>query len=215
MPLADLQIALGSMVSAAASANPVIVMNAFDQLQLSQLEIDWLNSLNHERGFNVTCAIQRWWRETRLRSMARLTIAALGKELADAMIHQYLQANRCASLFFLPETLGFLQFVETHSQHIHHSTISQFEAALIQAREAAASGLPTEKMTVTKVEFAASPEALIAALLLGHSLPEPTSERFPVLISGALPQFWCVATMDEAFINFELNEQDDALTPDS
>lgn len=198
MPLADLQIALGSMVSATASANPLPAFSAFDQLQLTQHEIDWLKSLSQERGFKVTCSIQRWWRETRLRGMARLTIAALGKDLATAMICQYLQAHRCASLFFIPETLGFLQFVLTHSKHIHHSTIAQFECALIQAREEAVSGLSTAEMTSIQIDFAAPPEALITALLLGQSLPEPTSERFPVLVSGSLPQLWRVPTFYES-----------------
>ena len=187
MPLAEFQSALGSLVSAHASAQSLPVATITAQLNLTTSERTWLASAAETPGFQLTCAIQRWWRETRLRSLAQLTIAALGPPQATQMLNDYLHANVCASLFFLPETLGFLQFVSEASTHPHVTAIAQFERALRLAQETAAGAGTAE---TTYIEFAAPPAELLAAVLQGQPLPEQCAERFLVAVSPALPHFW-------------------------
>jgi hypothetical protein len=188
MPLAEFQAALGSLVSTRASAQslPAAVLTA--QLQLTASEREWLEAVVTAPGFQVTCAIQRWWRETRLRSLARLTIAALGPSAAAQMLADYLHKHVCASLFFLPETLGFLQFVSEAAPHPHVTAIARFERTLLLAQEAAAAASNTSE--VTYIEFAAPPAELIAAVLQGQPLPELCAERFLIAVSPTLPHFW-------------------------
>jgi hypothetical protein len=184
MPLADFQAALGTMIASSATDNTL------RQFNLSSDEATWLHSLAAAPGFQVTCAIQRWWRETRLRDLARLTIAALGKEAAARIITIYLQSHLCTSLFFLPETLAFLRFVEEHTTHPHLSAIAQFESALLLAKEESLQSMPPSQPTMRYVEFTAPPEEILTALFQGLPLPEPRTERFMVRVSSGLPHFW-------------------------
>lgn len=204
MPLAELQTALGTIVALQAAAGHVSAARqaALDALALTSAESDWLASLPGTRGFQVTCDIQRWWRETRLRETARLTLAALGAEQANTMLTAYLSAHLCNSLFFLPETLLFLTFVARNTAP-HISTIAQFEYALLNARETAARSLEQEQTPPellsesTIVVFSAPPEQVLTALLQGQPLPEIQTERFPVRVSPGLPHFWQPVTADE------------------
>ncbi|MBL8205295.1 MAG: hypothetical protein JNM09_13755 [Blastocatellia bacterium] len=191
MPLADFQSAIGTMIAVAATGNPLSdeIRTSLDSLQLTDTEKAWVQAMPQTRGFNVSCAIQRWWRETRMRDLAKLTIQTLGPECADQMIAAYLQQNICTSLFFLPETLAFLGFVAERSDHPHHHAIAQFERALLQAQEAARQ-MGNSNPTTTLIEFYAPPEAILAAVLQGGALPEPTVEPFFVLVSSALPHLW-------------------------
>src|SRR5262249_49458773 len=129
MPLADLQSALGTLVSthAAAGSMTPAMHESLNQLDLNESERNWLRSLPEAPGFKVTCAIQRWWRETRLRGTARLTLSALGPNQATECINQFLSTNPCVSLFFVPETLSFLSFVADAFEHPHLSAIARFE----------------------------------------------------------------------------------------
>ena len=111
MPLSDLQIALGMMVTTQAATHRSADAPNFNNLRLTAAERGWLAQLPDTSGFNVTCYIQRWWRETKLSWTTRLTLAALGPERADAALKDYLEAGPCTSLFFTPEALGFLDFV--------------------------------------------------------------------------------------------------------
>ena len=194
MPLAELQTALGMMVASQAAAGrlPVTTQTRIISLPLTNDEQHWLASLPAARGFQVTCDIQRWWRETRLRETARLTLAALGVEQANELITAYLSTHLCTSLFFLPETFDFLSFVRHTSNQPHLSSVVEFERALLLAREEAARNADEGAQTVTEtiVTFAAPPEAVLAALLQGHALPELSAESFPVLVSAKLPHFW-------------------------
>jgi hypothetical protein len=189
MPLADFQAALGSVIATATTSKSP----QFSGLDLSLKEAQWLESLTETPGFQVTCAIQRWWRETRLRDLARLTIAALGKDSAARVIAIYLQRHICTSLFFLPETLAFLRFVADHTDHPHLSAIAQFESALLLTKEESMHPTSSLQPTVRYVEFAAPPEELLTALLQGLPLPEPSLQRYRVRVSAALPHFWELA----------------------
>ena len=184
MPLADFQAALGSMIAQGAK---VKVASPF---HLTPEEAQWLKDLPDAAGFKVTCAIQQWWRETRLRDLARLTIAVLGSDHALQMISTYFRENLCTSLFFLPETLGFLRFVQTNAAQSHLAAIAQFEAGLLVAKEEAASATPANASTVTIVKFQVPPLELLSAVLQGQTLPTPSAEAFPVIISAQLPHYW-------------------------
>jgi hypothetical protein len=204
MPLADWQAALGTLVSTQAAEMPV--PTSLDLLKLTPAERDWLAALPEAPGFQVTCAIQRWWRETRLRSVARLTLAALGPAQAATMLAAYLRTDVCTSLFFLPETLAFLRYVAEMTRDAQLAAIAQFERALLLAKDEAANNpVPLASSAMTLVEFAAPPEELLAALLQGQRLPEPRAERFPVVVSASLPHLWRPATTEEIAPHRHLN----------
>jgi hypothetical protein len=190
MPLAELQSALGALVSAGHTSREL--QEWFAPLNLTETERDWLGSLPTGAGFQVTCSIQRWWRETRLREMTPLTLRLFDREAATALLDEYFSAQPAFSLFFLPEAITFLNFIVDHSEDIHLTSIARFERALLLARESASRPSPsTDSTTATEiVEFAAPPEALLAALLDNRPLPEPSEERFLALISPALPYLW-------------------------
>lgn len=194
MPLAELQTALGIMVARQAAAGQLSAAAEIGLPSLTKDEQQWLTLLPNARGFKVTCDIQRWWRETRLRETARLTLAALGAAQANAFITAYLSNHLCNSLFFLPETIEFLGFVLSASEDLHLSAVAQFERALLLAREEATrraeEGTPVQPATETIVLFAAPPAEILAALLQGHALPGIYTESFPVLVSSRLPHFW-------------------------
>lgn len=185
MPLAELQAALGTMIAEQAATGCVssTTQTAIRNLPLTPAEQDWLQALLTQAGFRVSCDIQRWWRETRLRETARLTLAALGKEQTDSQLATYLSTHLCHSLFFLPETLRFLQFVAAHTTQPLVRAVAQFERALLRV---------SETMEEAWIEFCAPPEEVLAAVLQGKPLPTPTTERYEVLVSAHLPQLWCV-----------------------
>jgi len=69
MPLRDLQTALGSMLTAQAASQTTVL--PLGNLNLTAQERTWLTQLIGAPGFEITCYIQRWWRETKLRWTAR------------------------------------------------------------------------------------------------------------------------------------------------
>lgn len=215
MPLRDLQIALGSMLSAQAANQSAAL--SFDGLTLTGQERDWLTQLIGAPGFEVTCYIQRWWRETKLRWTARLTLAALraaesGKEAE--VLKRYLDATPLSSLFFAPEAEGFLEFAAREAAALPHiADIARFEQALLLVKDAALQFAEKDGKTektdfddarlfqppaATLLDFAAPPEELLGALIAGCDLPPARAERFPVLIAPHLRHLWRPATPDEA-----------------
>ncbi|HEY7181969.1 MAG TPA: hypothetical protein VIC84_11145, partial [Blastocatellia bacterium] len=218
MPLSDLQIALGMMVTTLASTHPSADAPNFDNLRLTAAERDWLARLMGTPGLNVTCYIQRWWRETKLSWTTSLTLAALGPGQAAAALKSYLEATPCPSLFFTPEALGFLDFVAgmtkwaERAEAPHVAEIARFERALLIAKEAAQQSgdrrsgdieLPlgarlAPHPAAALLEFAAPAAELLGALVEGRSLPPASAERFPVLIAPGLAHLWRPAAVDEA-----------------
>ena len=187
----------------------------FDNLSLTAAERDWLDQLQDTPGFNVTCYIQRWWRETKLNWTTRLTLAALGPEQADAALKAYLETTPCPSLFFTPEALGFLDFVSgtgKWAESPHLVEIARFERALLIAKEAAQQSagrqsgdneLPScarlsPHPAAALLEFAAPAAELLGALVGGRPLPPATAKRFPILIAPGLAYLWRPASADEA-----------------
>lgn len=215
MTLREWQTALGTLVVAGASgARPSSCQfEALTGLRLTAAEHAWLAQVVDTPGFVITCDVQRWWRETRLQWTARLTLAAVGPDTGEQLLKAYIETVPCASLFFLPEAMGFLDFL-THTVPMrpHLETVVQFERALLLA--AAAAPLPlstTQDVTeflpsrqlhchpaAALVTFAAPPETLLGALIQGTPLPVPSREIFPILVAPGLPHLWRPATADEA-----------------
>lgn len=217
MPLGDLQTVLGTLVAtrASASRSGASPPGGLDRWDLTPEERVWLNQLIGSPGFEVTCLIQRWWRETRLRWTVRLTLAALGADKSTEMIGSYLDSSRCSSLFFLPEALGFLDFVIRQGPALAHlNAVARFEWAMIRAAEAApvpSGRVPdaaetrrarciTPHPAAAIIAFAAPPELVIGALLSGDPMPPPNGLAYPVLVAAGLPHLWRPATPDEARI---------------
>lgn len=211
MPLRDLQTALGSLLTAQAAGQTTVL--PLGSLNLTVDERIWLTGLIDTPGFEVTCYIQRWWRETKLRWTARLTLAALGPELGATMLRRYLDVTPISSLFFTPEALGFLNFVAREAAHLPHvAQVAHFERALLIVKDAAlqfvneiveVDQLPHNQQiaqhpAAALLELAAPSEELLGALVTGHSLPPAHAERFPILIAPGLPHLWRPAALDEA-----------------
>jgi hypothetical protein len=218
MPLSDLQIALGMMVTTQAATHRSADATNFNNLRLTAAERGWLAQLPDTPGFNVTCYIQRWWRETKLSWTTSLTLAALGPERADAALKDYLEATPCTSLFFTPEALGFLDFVAGMPQWTewadwpHVVEIARFERALLIAKEAAQQSVDRQSganeltsgarisphPSAAMLEFAAPPAELLGALVEGRALPPASATRFPVLVAPGLAYLWRPASADES-----------------
>jgi hypothetical protein len=215
MALGDLQAVLGSLVATRAlatrsGADPSGWLRRWD---LTAEERAWLDRLIGSPGLEVTCLIQRWWREMRLLWALRLTPAALGPDGSARMIEAYLNSSPCPSLFFNAEALGFLDFVIGEAPAVTHlDAVARFERALIQAAEAApeaprpvpaATGLRrarriTPHPAAAVIEFAAPSERVLGALLSGDPLPPPDGLAYPVLVAAGLPHLWRPATPAEA-----------------
>ncbi len=215
MPLSDLQTALGMMVTTRAATNRSAGPLNFDNLRLTEQEREWLTSLMDKPGFNVTCRIQRWWRETKLSWTTSLTMAALGSQRADAALRAYLETTPCSSLFFTPEALSFLEFIAGSQQYAPNVIdVARFERALLIAKEAAqqsaarcfcVSDLPSGAKlsphpSAALLEFSAPPEDLLGALVERRPLPPASPTRFPVLVAPGLPYFWTPASADESLL---------------
>jgi hypothetical protein len=224
MPLRDLQIALGSMLTAQAANQSAAL--SFDGLDLAPQERAWLAQLIGAPGFEVTCYIQRWWRETKLRWTARLTLAAIraaepSRPERDAeMLKAYLDATPLSSLFFTPEAVGFLEFAACEALSLPHvANIARFEQALLLVKDAALQfaekndeargqdfdvlqpdGRLAPHPAAALLEFATPPEELLGALVAGCNLPPVHAEHFFILIAPGLPHLWRPATPDEARI---------------
>jgi hypothetical protein len=217
MPLHDVQTALGLFIAQRASGSHGItnILTLLKGLQLSAEERAWLEQLPGSPGFEVTCHVQRWWRETRLQWTVPLTMAALGADRRTKMLQAYFNAVPCSSLFFGPEAVAFLDFVLHTAPELPHLTaIAGFERARLLAAEAApwpscgtaelARLVPTDQMqrhpAAAVVAFATSPESLLGALLLGRPLPAPEPQEWPILVAPGLPYLWRPATVEEALV---------------
>jgi hypothetical protein len=217
MSLGDLQIALGALVTTGTSASrPSRCQSAdLDGLDLTAEERTWLDQLTGSPGLAITCRVQRWWREMRLRLTVRLTLAALGAVRSAEMIRAYVDSSPCTSLFYIPEALGFLDCVIREGDATPHlGAVARFERALLLAAVAApAPSRPTPEPAngngseawrlqphpaATIIEFAAPPELVLGALLWGKPLPPTVGPACPVLVSPSLPDLWRLATRDEA-----------------
>jgi hypothetical protein len=212
MSLGEWQSALGTLVVTRASSDRLdrFPWALFAGCRLNAEQRNWLEQLVGSPGFEVTCLVQRWWRETRLRWAIRLTLPALGPDQATEVINTYLNTIPVSSLFFFPEALGFLDFILQLKLEIPHvNAIAHFERAMFLAAEAASLPLnhldgswpqrtpkyPNPASTV--VVFDTDPEKLLKAILTGKPLPEPGPQKTTVLVSSTIPCFWRVLNKEE------------------
>jgi hypothetical protein len=129
------------------------------------------------------------------------------------MIHAYIAAVPCTSLFFIPEALQFLDFVlHTAATVPHLNAVARFERALLcakdpestsgQASDDIATLSPRQRLhchrAAALIAFNAPPEMLLIALLRGTPVPAPDDLGHMVLVSPSLPHYWRSATQDEA-----------------
>jgi hypothetical protein len=215
MPLNDLQMALGAMVVAQKSTtdSPARAQESPVGLRLTTQEHAWLEQVAGSPGFDVTCGIQRWWREMRLRIIVRLTLAALGPDRQEIFLRAYIDSVPFSSFFFIPEALGFLEYMIEHAEaQPHLFSVASFERAMLLASEATPAQPGSAKRPATLdgsfkvkqnpaasiVDFSAPPEELLYALISGEELPDPRDELFPVLIAPGLPHLWRELSLKEA-----------------
>ena len=229
MALRDWQAALGHLVEARAAGRPPPA-HALTSLDLEDAEQAWLGAVTRSRGFALTALVPRWWRETRVRRSARLTFAALGAE-APARLQDYLRAVPSFTLFFVPEGVAFLEYVEALSVPALVRAVARFERAMWRARlserpadapsgaladGALADGvLPDGAHLVrhadaTVVAFEAPPDQVLAALVQGLPPPEPDGAVHHVLVAPGLPGLWRPATDAEARLFLAGNTADHA-----
>jgi hypothetical protein len=132
--LLDLQRGLSALVAAQAAGRASGVPEG---LELTAGEQAWLEALRGTPGLKVTADIQRWWRETRLRWTARLTLGALTPTERSALIARYLSSVPCPSLFFVPEAVSFLAFTASALEGRPDLTaLIRLEREMLLAREA-------------------------------------------------------------------------------
>jgi hypothetical protein len=206
--LRDWQLALGQLVEArSAGREPASPRDVLAGLELDEGERAWLEDVAGTRGFALTSFVPRWWRETRVRRSAQLTFAALGEQ-ALARLHDYQRAVPTFTLFFVPEGIAFIDYINTLTVPALVHAVARFERAMWNVRweppmSAPISPAPEDGPLVRHpaaalIPFEAPPELILAALLQGEPLPDPTAEPHYVLVAPGLPSMWRPATSDEA-----------------
>jgi hypothetical protein len=134
MSLLAWQTALAELITARASGDTVQVQS--DQ-GLSQHERTWFDAVSTTTGFELTCAVQRWWREFRIQQAAPLTLGALDTEWRALLMAEYTRRHGRPSSFFLREALPFLDLAcELASDVPHLSALAAFERAMLRLGDA-------------------------------------------------------------------------------
>lgn len=209
MALLDWQQALGRLVEARSAGRELgPVRDLLAGLDLADADRSWLEQVTYSRGFALTSFVPRWWRETRVRRSARLTFAALGDE-AQAHLHDYLRAVPNFTLFFVPEGIAFIDYIDAQpvSDVVH--AVARFERAMWNVR----STLPAASAPVSLapddgplarhaaaalVRFDAEPALVLAAVLTGQRPPDAADEPHYALVAPGVPGMWRPATTAEA-----------------
>ena len=160
----------------------------------------WLDQIVAAPGFRLTCAIQRWWREIRLKTTARFTLLAVPSELRAELLSDWLDSHADTSFFYAREASAFLDYILGRlPDQPHLESICRFERAVLACSTASATFSPelrpiaelaagtriARHHAATVVDFAASPETIFASLLAGSGtpLPEPVSDRFSMVVA--------------------------------
>ena len=213
MALRDWQVALGRLVEArSAGREGGSVRDVLAGLELEDAERAWLEEVTGTRGFALTSYVPRWWRETRVGRSARLTLAALGAR-APALLQDYQRAVTNFTLFFVPEGLAFLEYVEALELPADVRAVARFERAMwslklggapvpVSVPPASDEGPLVRHPAAVLIPFEVPPELLLSALVRGGPLPEPAgpplAEPHHALVAPGLPSLWRPATHAEA-----------------
>jgi hypothetical protein len=211
MSLGTWQTALTLMVAAHASGRRERSANEglLASLNLPAEERAWLSQIVNAPGFQLTCSIQRWWRELRLKASVRLTLKAMPPQTRAELLCTWLDKRAETSFFYAREAVAFLDFVLDRLPDAPHlASICRFERAVhlasqasdeFSARAEPIASLPPDVRvrrhpTASLVIFAAPSESVFGALMAGASLPEVGPDEFPVIIAPGLPSLCRPAT---------------------
>lgn len=209
MALRDWQRALGQLVQARSSGRDLQpVKDSLAGLELGDAERRWLHEVTESRGFALTSQVPRWWRETRVRRSARLTLRALGAE-AEVWLSDYIREVPCFTLFFVAEGMSFFQWLDARPVSVHVRAVARFERAMWRLRQTpfqpsvepldeALGGSLARHPAAELITFDAAPEAVLGALLVGAVPPEASPGEHVVLVAPGLPRAWRPATAEEA-----------------
>ncbi|HET9622937.1 MAG TPA: hypothetical protein VFP84_16310 [Kofleriaceae bacterium] len=206
MTLQAWQAAIGQLV--VRGGTPAAPAPALDSDALTGEEARWLRGVADSAGFRVTCEVQRWWRDLRLRTAAPLTLASVPEAEAERLLERYLDTQAATTQFFLAEAIRFLDWVLADPAIAvppHAGSIAAWERARLRALLASPPA-PAERAprvvqvasAATLVTFSAQPEQVLAALVAGAPLPAPGAGRWDVLVVPGRPPRWRVVDDAEA-----------------
>jgi hypothetical protein len=186
----------------------------FQNLDLGADDHHWLAEVVDATGFKMTCSIQRWWRQQRLESAVRLTLAAMPPVLRKELLGTWLHRNLATSFFYSSEAVSFLEFVLANARDVPHLTsICRLEKAAyfaaefrLQSEEIAAIPVLDIQTHVarhpaaTLVEFQSPPEIVLAAVKSATPLPELQDKSFPLLVAPGITELCRIASPAEACV---------------
>lgn len=206
MTLQAWQKAIGLLV--VRGGTPGMPAPVLDTGALTGGETRWLERITDTAGFRVTCEVQRWWRDLRLRTAAPLTLASVPEDEAEQLLARYLDTQAATTQFFLAEAIRFLDWVLADPAIAiapHASSIAMWERArlcgMLASPPATPEGAPRVvrvASAATLVPFSAHPEQVLAALVAGAPLPSPGAGRWDVLVVPGRPPRWRVVDVAEA-----------------
>jgi len=198
MSLLAWQTALSNLVVAQAARAGSVQLSGTERL--SDHERDWLTRVQSTPGFEVTCDVQRWWREFRVQTTAPLTLSLLGPGRREQVVAEFVRRNPKPSSFLIREALPFLALAsDVAADEPHVPEVAAFEQAmLVLGQEIAAvavadpgefdASAPVEAHPLAAiVHFRAPPERVLSATTRGTALPPIEDRRYPVLIAPRLP----------------------------
>ena len=112
MSLGEWQSALARLVTAHAAGRRVTLQEeSFGGQHLNTVDRAWLTETVDTPGFQLTCSIQRWWREQHLNGSVRLTLTALPPSLRTELMDAWLNSETDGSFYYAGEAVAFLDFV--------------------------------------------------------------------------------------------------------
>lgn len=194
MSLATFQTALGQRILARSTHPP-------PDHSLTPGEKQSFTRLFDHPGFRLTAAIQRSWCEGRAARSAYLTLSCLELSHRKQLLDKWINLGGGANSFLLAESIAFLQFLKPQLvDHPHAFSLCSFEAAILQAQEAALDWQPLPPITsdtpiitgqhAALITFHADPQVLLTAVSQARPLPITTSEPCHLLIApGISDQF--------------------------
>ena len=208
MSLLAWQTALSDLVVAQASRAGSDQLSVTERL--SDQERDWLVRVQSTPGFEVTCDVQRWWREFRVQTTAPLTLSLLGPGRREQVVAEFVRRNPNPSSFLIREALPFLELAsDVAADEPHVREVAAFERAMLLLGQEIAAGAvadpgefhasaPLEAHPLAAiVQFRAPPARVLSATTTGTALPPIEDCLYPVLIAPRLPNLARACSADE------------------
>jgi hypothetical protein len=196
--LAGLQSALVATVIARSSRPEGDSDDLAARADLDGNERHWLRSVERTAGFQLTCAVQRWWREYRLRSAARLTVAVLERCARIALLEEWIASRPIVSFFYQAEVREFVDFVLARTSDLAPGARALLEleraahVAMSARGFASGSRRPRAADSIVRhpaaalVVFPGQPGAVIAEWLEGKEPPRSDQACVGVLVAAGI-----------------------------